>query len=47
MNLFQVTRRAITYLEEFLVAGAAIEDLLDEDFLIGVRELEAQIDALE
>lgn len=28
-----------TYLEELLVARAAVEDLLDEDFLIRVREL--------
>ena len=27
------------YLEEFLVSGAAVEDLLDEDLLIWVREL--------
>jgi len=29
------------YLEEFLVAHASVEDLLDEDFLVGVRELNA------
>jgi len=32
-----------TYLEELLVACAAVKDLLNEDFLVGVRELPQEI----
>ena len=32
-----------TYLEEFLVASATVEDLLDEHFLVWVSELETHL----
>ena len=32
-----------TYLEEFLVASAPVEDLLDENFLVWVSELEIHL----
>ena len=31
-----------TYLEELLVARATVEDLLDEDLLVGVSQLQQQ-----
>ena len=38
-NLLLLNLVCFSYLKEFLVTGAAIEHLLNEDFLVWVREL--------
>jgi len=41
-TVFCKKKEANTYLEELLVSCTTIENLLDEDFLVGVRELHAK-----